>query len=185
MFKSFSIQTKVFFYFLTLTLINQLVLTYYSIHNKNNILFLNIYLVYILAYSIYLTFVTFKRNQIVLIILLPIIFSFFYIYGFRTFNTYVFIILSIYLSFLNIFIITKMTNSVDNFDIFSIPQFYISSGLLIYMFTVSSSVLLTNIISNENLKILDKFFTILNTTITFIANLFYIKAFLCTKKQIS
>jgi hypothetical protein len=185
MFKSFSIQTKVFFYFLALTLINQLVLTYCYIHKINNIFYMNIYTVYILAYSIYLSFVYLKHYEFVILVLLAIVFPVFYIYGFKTFNTYAFIILSIYLSFLNIFIITKMVNSIENFEIFSIPQFYISSGLLIFIFTISSSLLLMNFITSPNFKILDQFYTILSSNLTIFINLFYIKAFLCTKKMIS
>lgn len=183
MFNYFSSQTKVFFYFVLTTLLNQLALDYCYINKINNIVFFNLYLIICFLYSGYVFTKHILNNNLIIVFLSLIIGLLFYTKGIYTFNIYVFIFCALFTCITNIISILKLVKQ-DDF-LFSNPQFYISAGLLIFMFSMSAPLLLMNYITSTHFKILGKFYIIFSSSVTVITNLFYIKAFLCSKKQIS
>lgn len=183
MFKTFEYQSKVFFGFLSLTLLVQLVLLFFYLNKMNNILFMNIYLLIIMLYHLFLSSYILKFHKIISILLMSSILFLFYYKNVFTFNIYAFIICSLFVCITNSLIILKLVKQDDL--LFSNPQFYISAGLLIFMFSISGPLLLMNFMVIHNFKILGKYYGIISSCITLIANIFYIKAFLCSKKQIS
>ena len=107
----------------------------------------------------------------------------FYIKGICAFNIYVFILCALFTCVTNSILILKLVKKDDL--LFNNPQFYISAGLLIFMFSMSAPLLLMNYITSPHFKILANFYSVFSSIVTVIVNLFYIKAFLCSKKQIS
>ncbi len=183
MFKTFEIQSKVFFCFLSLTLLVQLILLFFYINKINNIFMMNIYTSITILYQIFLPSYISKHYKSIGILLTVAIMFLFYWEGMKIFNVHAFTICSIYVCIINCILILKLVKKDDL--LFNNPQFYISSGLLIFMFSMSAPLLLMNYITSPHYKILGKFYYIYSSFITVIANLFYIKAFLCSKKQIS
>jgi hypothetical protein len=146
---------------------------------------MNGYLLVIFIYNSYLFTYYFKRkstNLLILSLFVILLFQLFY-NNILHFNKPVFLFICLYQIILNLFVILKL-EQVDD-DIFNNPQFFISSGLLIYTFTISSCFLLFDYVVNPKFKVLIEYFSVLNSFIAIIINLFYIKAFLCTKKMIS
>jgi hypothetical protein len=183
MFNTFEFQSKVFFYFLSLTLLVQLVLLFFYINKMNNILFMNIYLFVIISYHIFLSSYVFKHYKLIGILITIGILFLFYWEGINTFNIHAFIICTLLVCIIHSILILKLVKEDDL--LFSNPQFYISAGLLIFMFSMSAPLLLMNYMVIHNFKIIGKYYTVFSSCVTIIANLFYIKAFLCSKKQIS
>ena len=176
-------QTKVFFYFITISLFIQIALDYCYINKINNIIFFNLFNILFFLYCSYV-FTKHIVNNIFIIIFLSITMSWlFYIKGIYAFNIYVFILCSLFTCVTNSILILKLVKKDDL--LFNNPQFYISAGLLIFMFSMSAPLLLMNYMVIHNFKILGKFYTVFSSIVTVIVNLFYIKAFLCSKKQIS
>jgi hypothetical protein len=181
MFKYFSKQTKVFFYYLTFTLLIQSILTYCYINKIENIVLMNVFTIGSISYNYFLSKLALKYYKVVLFIVIFISLYYIWTFGLKLFNVELFIICSFYLCFINMRVILNLVKNDDS--IFLQPQFYISAGLLIFIFSVSCSMLLVKYIISSNFKVLDTFYTILISCVTVIANLFYIKAFLCNKKM--
>jgi hypothetical protein len=182
-FNCFSNQTKVFFYFILFTLINQIAIDYCFIIKTNNIIFFNLYLTLCFFYSSYVFTKHIVNNIFIIIFLFLTMVWLFYTKGINTFNIYVFILCSLFTCVTNSILILKLVKKDDL--LFNNPQFYISSGLLIFMFSMSAPLLLMNYITSSHFKILAKFYSVFSSIVTILVNLFYIKAFLCSKKQIS
>lgn len=183
LYNNYVYQTKVFFYFITISLFIQIALDYCYINKINNIIFFNLFNILFFLYCSYV-FTKHIVNNIFIIIFLSITMSWlFYIKGIYAFNIYVFILCSLFTCVTNSILILKLVKKDDL--LFNNPQFYISAGLLIFMFSMSAPLLLMNYMVIHNFKILGKFYTVFSSIVTVIVNLFYIKAFLCSKKQIS
>jgi hypothetical protein len=183
LYNNYVYQTKVFFYFITISLFIQIALDYCYINKINNIIFFNLFNILFFLYCSYV-FTKHIVNNIFIIIFLSITMSWlFYIKGIYAFNIYVFILCSLFTCVTNSILILKLVKKDDL--LFNNPQFYISAGLLIFMFSMSAPLLLMNYMVIYNFKILGKFYTVFSSIVTVIVNLFYIKAFLCSKKQIS
>ena len=183
LYNNYVYQTKVFFYFITISLFIQIALDYCYINKINNIIFFNLFNILFFLYCSYV-FTKHIVNNIFIIIFLSITMSWlFYIKGIYAFNIYVFILCSLFTCVTNSILILKLVKKDDL--LFNNPQFYISAGLLIFMFSMSAPLLLMNYMVIHNFKILGKFYTVFGSIVTVIVNLFYIKAFLCSKKQIS
>lgn len=183
MFKTFELQSKVFFCFLSLTLLVQLILLFLSIIRINNIFIMNIYTSITILYQIFLTSYISKHYKSIGILLTVAIMFLFYWEGMKIFNVHAFTICSLYVCINNCILILKLVKK-ENL-LFNNPQFYISAGLLIFMFSMSAPLLLMNFITSPHFKILANFYSVFSSIVTVIVNLFYIKAFLCSKKQIS
>ncbi len=183
MFKTFELQSKVFFCFLSLTLLVQLILLFFYINKINNIFIMNIYTSITILYQIFLPSYISKHYKSIGILLTVAIMFLFYWEGMKIFNVHAFTICSIYVCIINCIIILKLVKKEDL--LFNNPQFYISSGLLIFMFSMSAPLLLMNYITSSHFIILSNFYSVFSSIVTVIVNLFYIKAFLCSKKQIS
>jgi hypothetical protein len=183
MYKNFNFQTKVFFTFLSITFLVQVVLLIHYLYKFNNIVIMNIYLIIIILYHLFLSSYVFKHYKIIGVLIMIGILFLFYWEGIKIFNIHVFIVCSLFVCIIHSILILKLVKEDDL--LFTSPQFYISAGLLIFMFSMSAPLLLMNYMVIHNFKILGKFYTIFSTCVTLIANLFYIKAFLCSKKQIS
>lgn len=183
LYNNYVYQTKVFFYFITISLFIQIALDYCYINKINNIIFFNLYLILCFLYCCNIfSKKIFKNNLIILFLSLAIILLF-YTIGIYAFNIYVFILCSLFTCVTNSILILKLVKKDDL--LFNNPQFYISSGLLIFIFSMSAPLLLMNYITSPHFKILANFYSVFSSIVTVIVNLFYIKAFLCSKKQIS
>jgi hypothetical protein len=183
LYNNYVYQTKVFFYFITISLFIQIALDYCYINKINNIIFFNLFNILFFLYCSYV-FTKHIVNNIFIIIFLSITMSWlFYIKGIYAFNIYVFILCSLFTCVTNSILILKLVKKDDL--LFNNPQFYISAGLLIFIFSMSAPLLLMNYMVIHNFKILGKYYTVFSSIVTVIVNLFYIKAFLCSKKQIS
>ncbi len=176
-------QTKVFFYFITISLFIQIALDYCYIIKTNNIIFFNLYLILCFLYCSYIFSKQILKNNLIILFLSLAIILLFYTKGINAFNIYVFILCSLFTCVTNSILILKLVKKDDL--LFNNPQFYISSGLLIFMFSMSAPLLLMNYMVIHNFKILGKYYTVFSSIVTILVNLFYIKAFLCSKKQIS
>lgn len=181
MFPFFNGLTKAFFYFLCSTLIIQLTLTTCYILKINNMLLMNIYSILIIVYILYLVYTHFnKKIFYLLLVVLPVI-IWALVNDIMVFNINLFIIASICCCLVNAMVIIQQS---DTEKILLMPQFYISAGLLVYIFSISGVMLLFNYVINPNNKTLDLFYTIFSSVMTLVANMFYIKAFICSKKKI-
>ena len=183
MYKNFNFQTKVFFTFLSITFLVQVVLIIHYFYKLNNIVIMNIFTSINVLFHIFLSSYVFKFYKIIGVLIIIGILFLFYWEGTKIFNIHAFIINSLLVCIINGVIILKLVKQDDY--LFSNPQFYISAGLLIFMFSMSAPLLLMNYMVIHNFKILGKYYTVFSSCVTIIANLFYIKAFLCSKKQIS
>ncbi len=180
LYNNYVYQTKVFFYFITISLFIQIALDYCYINKINNIIFFNLFNILFFLYCSYV-FTKHIVNNIFIIIFLSLTMSWlFYIKGIYAFNIYVFILCSLFTCVTNSILILKLVKKDDL--LFNNPQFYISAGLLVFMFSMSAPLLLMNYMVIHNFKILGKYYTVFSSIVTVIVNLFYIKAFLCSKK---
>jgi len=183
MYKNFNFQSKVFFTFLSITFLVQVVLLIHYFYKLNNIVIMNIFTSINVLYHIFLSSYILKHHKTIGILLTVAIIFLFYWEGINKFNIHAFIICTLLVCIINSILILKLVKEDDL--LFTNPQFYISAGLLIFMFSMSAPLLLMNYMVIHNFKILGKYYTIFSSCVTVIANLFYIKAFLCSKKQIS
>lgn len=183
LYNNYVYQTKVFFYFITISLFIQIALDYCYINKINNIIFFNLYLILCFLYCCNIFSKQILKNNLIILFLSLAIILLFYIKGINAFNIYVFILCSLFTCVTNSILILKLVKKDDL--LFNNPQFYISAGLLIFMFSMSAPLLLMNYMVIHNFKILGKYYTVFSSIVTVIVNLFYIKAFLCSKKQIS
>ncbi len=181
MFAYFNGPTKSFFYFLGSTLIIQLALTTCYMLKINNMLLMNIYLLSVISYGLYLVYTHFNKKIFYsFLVILPVL-IWALVNDIRVFNINLFIIASICCCLVNAMVIIQQS---DTENILLMPQFYISSGLLVYIFSISGVMLLFNYVINPNNKTLILFYTIFSSVMTLVANIFYIKAFICSKKKI-
>ena len=171
-----------FFYFLCCVLIIQLTLTLCFILKMNNILLMNMFLVFLIIYSLYLIFSNYNKIIFYFVLLSLLYFIITFVKNINFFDINLFIISSLFCGIVNMLLILKLS---DDIRMLYQPQFYISAGLLIYVFSISGVMLLFNYVVNPNNRVLINFYTIFSSVMTVIANLFYIKAFICTKKMIS
>jgi hypothetical protein len=181
MFAYFNGLTKAFFYFLCSTLIIQLALTTCYLLKINNLFLINIYFTSVILYSLYLVYTHFnKKIFYLLLVVLPVL-IWALVNDIMVFNINLFIIASICCCMVNAMVIIQQS---DKENILLMPQFYISAGLLVYIFSISGVMLLFNYVINPNNNTLDLFYTIFSSVMTLVANMFYIKAFICSKKKI-
>jgi hypothetical protein len=181
MFAYFNGLTKAFFYFLCSTLIIQLALTTCYLLKINNLFLINIYFTSVILYSLYLVYTHFnKKIFYLLLVVLPVL-IWALVNDIMVFNINLFIIASICCCLVNAMVIIQQS---DKENILLMPQFYISAGLLVYIFSISGVMLLFNYVINPNNKTLILFYSIFSSVMTLVANMFYIKAFICSKKKI-
>jgi hypothetical protein len=181
-YKSFNRRIKIFYFYLVLCCINQMFLAIFPKFKMGNAQFMLFFFINTYIFCLYqLKNILNKRFILTCVILsIPIVYCI-YIGDIFRFNLPLFIVVSFYVILINMVYIINILNEDKSFDIFKNPEFYTNSGLIILFFTMFSSVILIDYVDYTN-KLFFRINFALLIGANIVSNLFYIKAFTCSKK---
>lgn len=176
-------SVKVFLFFLIFTDIIEFGLSTLACFKMNNHSLINIYL---LGTFIYITTIVLKQRfkifkaffiSLILLLLILILVN----YNLLIANIPLLIIVSSLVIFISGYFILKESND-DNKSITKNPLFWLNSGLLIYYFSMLGMLILFNIITSPNHKLITSYFDYFNCSMIAISNTLYIKGFYATRQ---
>jgi hypothetical protein len=175
-------SVKVFLFYLIFTDVIEIALSTLAYFKMNNHSMVNIYLLgtFLLIANIILTqrfklFLAFFISLILLALILIVV-----KFNFLIVNIPFLILVSTLVLVICGYFVIKESND-DTTSITKNPLFWLNSGLLIYYFSMLGMLVLFNIITSPNHKLITSYFNYFNHLMILFSNSLYIKGFLCCK----
>ncbi len=173
-------NTKLFFVFILVSLLTELVNLIFSIESINNLRVLNLFLLvnlFFMGYIYYEKYLNIMIMWVVAITLTGMIISLF-VFGISEINTINFYIAFIELILFSLIVLRKVSIDVET-GIFDKAIFWIAFGSLLYCSTTLMTFTLSSYLIFGNSTVLAGFYFILNGVMNIITNCIYARAFLC------
>jgi hypothetical protein len=175
-------SVKVFLFYLIFTDVIEIALSTLAYFKMNNHSMVNIYLLgtFLLIANIILPqrfklFLAFFISLILLALILIVV-----KFNFLIVNIPFLILVSTLVLVICGYFVIKESND-DTTSITKNPLFWLNSGLLIYYFSMLGMLVLFNIITSPNHKLITSYFNYFNHLMILFSNSLYIKGFLCCK----
>lgn len=173
---------KVFFFFLIFSDMIEFFISILAYFKLNNHSLINTYLLgtflfitNIILIQRFKPFLAFFISLILLSLILTAV-----KFNFLIANTPLLIVVSSLVIVISGYFVIKESND-DTTSITKNPLFWLNSGLLIYYFSMLSLLVLFNIITSTNHKLITSYFNYFNYLMIILSNLLFIKGFLCNK----